>query len=70
MPNILSRFTARLRRCTRLFGRSIREWSGDAAYSHYLRAASKSAAQQPLLTQEQFYLDQLNRRYSRPNRCC
>jgi uncharacterized short protein YbdD (DUF466 family) len=70
MPKILSSFTARLRRWTRLLCGSLRDWSGDAAYRHYLRAASKSAAQQPLLTEEQFYLDQLNRRYSRPNRCC
>ncbi len=56
----------RLRRWGRRFWRGLREWSGDAAYERYLR----STATRPKLTAEEFYLEQLNRRYSRPNRCC
>jgi len=51
--------------------RGLREWCGDAAYERYLRsAARKSEPPQCALTAEQFYVEQLNRRYSRPNRCC
>jgi uncharacterized short protein YbdD (DUF466 family) len=52
----------------RRFWRGLREWCGDAAYERYLLSARKKSA--PTLTAEQFYDDQLNRRYSRPNRCC
>jgi len=58
-----------LRRAVRRIWRGLREWSGDAAYETYLRHASKPAAQTPL-TPAQFYVEQLNRRYSRPSRCC
>jgi hypothetical protein len=55
------------RRGLRRFWRGLREWCGDSAYERYLRAVgTKNGA----LTKEQFYVDQLNRRYSRPNRCC
>jgi len=50
--------------------RALREWSGDAAYDRYLRVASAKPGAQPPLTPAQFYVEQLNRRYSRPNRCC
>jgi uncharacterized short protein YbdD (DUF466 family) len=61
---------AALRRWARILWRSIREWSGDAAYDRYLVCVRKSRAHEPPLTPEQFYVDQLDRRYSRPNRCC
>ena len=43
-----------------------------AAYERYLRSSAQqnSAPHCGRLTAEQFYLDQLQRRYSRPNRCC
>lgn len=47
----------------------LREWSGDAAYEKYLQRAARSGST-PLLTPEQFYVQQLTRKYSRPNRCC
>ena len=50
--------------------RGFREWSGDAAYERYLLAARRKSASGPPLTAEQFYIDELDRRYSRPNRCC
>ena len=50
--------------------RGLQEWSGDRAYEQYLRArATRRAACAPL-SRERFYVEQLNRRYSRPNRCC
>jgi len=50
--------------------RGIREWCGDAAYESYLRSVSRRHAGECLLTAEEFYVKQLERRYSRPNRCC
>jgi len=50
--------------------RALREWSGDAAYDRYLRVAAAKPGAAPLLTPAEFYVEQLNRRYSRPNRCC
>jgi len=59
------------RRKLRSFWRGLRDWCGDSAYERYLRAATKqSGGARKVLTKEQFYVDQLDRRYSRPNRCC
>ena len=60
----------RLFRWARRFWRGVREWCGDAAYERYLRSTATRAATCPKLTAEEFYLEQLNRRYSRLNRCC
>ena len=50
--------------------RGLREWCGDAAYDRYLSSrATRTSTQQPL-TAEEFYVERVNRRYSRPNRCC
>jgi uncharacterized short protein YbdD (DUF466 family) len=59
-----------LRQFWRRFWRGLREWCGDAAYERYLLAARHKSSSATTLTAEQFYIDQLNRRYSRPNRCC
>jgi uncharacterized short protein YbdD (DUF466 family) len=57
-------------RLLRGFWRGLREWCGDAAYERYLRSSfARSGAHTPL-TPSEFYVEQLNRRYSRPNRCC
>jgi uncharacterized short protein YbdD (DUF466 family) len=48
----------------------LREWCGDAAYERYLRASGRQATEQRTLSAEEFYVEQINRRYSRPNRCC
>jgi hypothetical protein len=53
----------------RAFWRGLREWSGDAAYDRYLICASRAGRSRPLSPAE-FYVEQLNRKYSRPNRCC
>jgi uncharacterized short protein YbdD (DUF466 family) len=59
------RFTRSLRR----FWAGLREWCGDAAYDRYLGAKGRQAERRTL-TAEEFYVEQVNRRYSRPNRCC
>lgn len=46
----------------------IRGAAGDQAYESYLRHAEKVPGR-PLTAQE-FYREQLQRKYSRPNRCC
>lgn len=48
----------------------IREWCGDSAYERYVQAQRSRADKTSLLTPTEFYVEQLNRRYSRPNRCC
>lgn len=57
-------------RSVRRFWRGLREWCGDAAYERYLRASGRRDAERRTLTAEEFYVEQVNRRYSRPNRCC
>lgn len=59
------------RRMLRKVWRGLREWCGDAAYERYLRSrAQRHAMPQCTLSAEEFYVEQLNRRYSHPNRCC
>jgi uncharacterized short protein YbdD (DUF466 family) len=53
----------------RVFWRGLREWSGDAAYDRYLACAKRSSRGETL-TAAEFYVEQLNQKYSRPNRCC
>jgi hypothetical protein len=54
----------------------VRELSGDAAYENYLRCARRRGLQGDagsparLLSRGEFYLDTLQRRYSRASRCC
>jgi uncharacterized short protein YbdD (DUF466 family) len=57
-------------RFLRRFWRGLREWCGDAAYETYLRSKSTRSGSHHTLTPAEFYVEQLNRRYSRPNRCC
>jgi len=54
----------------RRFWRGLREWCGDAAYERYLRARGRQDAECRTLSAKEFYVEQVNRRYSRPNRCC
>jgi uncharacterized short protein YbdD (DUF466 family) len=48
----------------------IREWCGDSAYERYVQAHRTKPEKVNLLTPAQFYVEQVDRRYSRPNRCC
>ena len=59
-----------IRRFARRFWRGVREWCGDAAYERYLRSLASRRCKSRALTAEEFYVEQLTRRYSRPNRCC
>jgi uncharacterized short protein YbdD (DUF466 family) len=60
----------RITRFARRFWRGIREWCGDAAYERYLRSSAAKVEGCRRLSAQEFYVQQLNRRYSRPNRCC
>jgi uncharacterized short protein YbdD (DUF466 family) len=57
-------------RLLRRFWQGLREWCGDAAYERYLHSPLTQSGVCPRLSPEEFYVEQLNRRYSRPNRCC
>jgi uncharacterized short protein YbdD (DUF466 family) len=48
----------------------LREWCGDAAYERYLKAHAKRSCQAAALSREDFYVEQLQKRYSRVSRCC
>ena len=61
---------SRINRALSLFWRGVREWCGDAAYEQYLASAATRDSLAPRLTRAEFYVEQANRRYSRPNRCC
>jgi uncharacterized short protein YbdD (DUF466 family) len=58
------------KRFLRRFWRGLREWCGDAAYESYLCSKARHVGSCRTLSQAEFYVEQLNRRYSRPNRCC
>ncbi len=60
----------RLRPVARAAWRWLREWSGDAAYDRYARRAAVTSRVQRVLSPAEFYVDQVNRRYSHPSRCC
>jgi uncharacterized short protein YbdD (DUF466 family) len=62
--------TKAVARLLRRFWHGLREWCGDAAYERYLGSRTTRSSSCPALTAEEFYVEQLNRRYSRPNRCC
>jgi uncharacterized short protein YbdD (DUF466 family) len=60
-----------VQKLARCFWRGVRDWCGDSAYERYLSAEQqRRVSADKLLTQGQFYVEQLDRRYSRPNRCC
>ena len=53
---------------------ALRQIFGDAEYENYLRSVQRNeihGAKIPApLSRDEFYLDSLQRRYSRINRCC
>jgi hypothetical protein len=51
------------------FWQGLREWCGDAAYEKYRKCALRKGLENPLSPTD-FYVEQLNQKYSRPNRCC
>jgi hypothetical protein len=46
----------------------LRGFAGDAAYEGYLRHAGKDSVGR--LSAQEFYLENMQRKYTRPNRCC
>ena len=66
---IESRFLASLGMTVLRLWQGLREWSGDAAYETYVRSAAKHHAAQ-VLSREEFYVEQLQKKYSRVSRCC
>jgi uncharacterized short protein YbdD (DUF466 family) len=48
----------------------IREWCGDAAYERYVESQTRNSSHKSLLSREDFYIEQLQKRYSRVSRCC
>lgn len=68
MRELTDKFVAAMRR----LWLGLRQWSGDAAYETYLASArrGKCSCEKRVLSAEEFYLEQLQRKYSRPNRCC
>jgi hypothetical protein len=66
----MGRALRRIGRFGRRFWRGVREWCGDAAYERYLQSSDARRESDPRLSAQEFYVQQLNRRYSRPSRCC
>jgi uncharacterized short protein YbdD (DUF466 family) len=66
----MHRATRTIRRFARSLWSGLREWCGDAAYERYLRSSAVRDKQCHRLSAQEFYVQQLDRRYSRPNRCC
>jgi uncharacterized short protein YbdD (DUF466 family) len=63
-------FSSRAKVLLRRVWRGIREWCGDAAYERYLKSHVKHSCGATPLSREEFYLQQLQKRYSRVSRCC
>jgi len=63
-------FGSRAKTVLRRVWRGIREWCGDAAYERYVASHGKHSCGAVLLSREEFYLEQLSKRYSRVSRCC
>jgi len=65
----MPRLVAISSRLLRTLWSDMRDWCGDSAYERYLRTARRQGST-VTLSREAFYLEQLDRRYSRPSRCC
>ena len=65
----MPRIAKQLRSALRALWIGLRQWSGDAAYETYTQCAARSGETR-MLSASEFYIDQLHRKYSRPNRCC
>jgi uncharacterized short protein YbdD (DUF466 family) len=58
------------KRFLRRFWHGLREWCGDAAYERYLHSKRAHPVSCRTLSRAEFYVEHLDRRYSRPSRCC
>jgi uncharacterized short protein YbdD (DUF466 family) len=60
-----------VRKIARRLWRGVRDWCGDSAYERYLHSKQQlNAGSNEILSEEKFYVEQLQRKFSRPNRCC
>ena len=66
----MRRITGVARRWARQAWRGLREWCGDAAYERYARSQMRGDSKCRTLSPQEFYVEQINRKYSQPNRCC
>jgi uncharacterized short protein YbdD (DUF466 family) len=66
---LMETFFERMQSCLQYFWAGLRQWSGDAAYERYVECTEKRGTK-VALSETEFYVEQLNRKYSRPNRCC
>jgi uncharacterized short protein YbdD (DUF466 family) len=62
--------TGNIKRVAAKLWLGIREWCSDSAYERYVQAQRTNPEKSCLLTPTEFYVERVNRRYSRPNRCC
>jgi hypothetical protein len=53
----------------RVVWKGVRDWCGDSAYETYSACAARKSCR-PELSPKEFYVAQMERKYSRPNRCC
>jgi hypothetical protein len=51
------------------FWHGLREWCGDSAYENYRNCVVRER-RKDVLSREQFYVESINQKYSRPSRCC
>jgi len=70
MPSVSTTLQSCLKAGARRIWRGIREWCGDAAYERYVRSQTRNSCGLSLLSREEFYIEQLQKRYSRVSRCC
>ncbi len=48
----------------------LRQIMGETAYERYCEYLRRAGHAERIPTPQQFYLESLERRYSRPSRCC
>ena len=70
MQTTLAGRLVRIRKSAARLWLGIREWSGDAAYERYQKAHARGGGGAAQLSRRDFYLAQLEKRYSRVSRCC
>jgi Selenoprotein, putative len=77
MRKITQDLSSKIRSAAANLWHGFRQATGDAAYESYLRSKSRknlliteNPVATPPLSQQDFYLDSLRRKYSTINRCC
>jgi len=68
-PTLAGKLELICRRAARVW-LGIREWCGDRAYEQYQEAHARRGCGSAQLSRQDFYVAQLEKRYSRVSRCC